>query len=160
MFHPFLSRKLNQALTNTTAEKLPQEFVDYATTVINGLHVALKKHTKPPFNRREHHVDGWGLTSTRIEERGAIAGIPATQLLGHRAIYLSTTPGLILRVLSAPHPRRFLEERVVQVRSTSIAHLLHEDPTLYYGLLNAAEDTVREFQLEYQPPEAPGLGAP
>jgi hypothetical protein len=80
---------------------------------------------------------------------GSILGV-----LGCRTIYLSVEPDIMYRVLTAPHPRLAFEDEVVQVRTTTVPDLLQEDPTLYYGMLNAVDETVKELGIDYnvQPP--------
>jgi hypothetical protein len=100
-------------------------------------------------------VTGWGLVTTPLERHGKVTGIPTVAYLGSRAVYLGTEPGVMYRVLTAPHPSKPFESRLIQIRGTSVPDLLAEDPTLYYGLFSAAENSIAEFSLNYELPSIP-----
>ena len=155
MIHPFLARRMNRMCVNEEAERLPATAVQHADVVVRGLYLALRAQTEPAF---QHPVRGWGLTSTSLEAYGDVMGTPAVILIGHRTIYLSAA-GDTVRVLTMPHPRKFDEERVIQVARTTVPALLQEDPTLYYGLLNAVDESIAQFNLDYQY-ETPSLPRP
>ncbi len=151
----FLARQMNQQLRRDDMEQLSVGAVDYASGVVGGLHRALLAQAEPTYRRPEQPIDGWGLTDTPLERRGALGGINIVALVGRRAVYLSTEPNIMYRVLTVPHRRIAFEEEVVQVRTTTVPDLLREDPTLYYGMLNAVGDTVKELGIDYDVPLLP-----
>ena len=149
MFHPFISRQMNKQFRNHDMQPLSADVIDYADSVIRGLHIALYNQVEPVYRRPEHPVDGWGLTATPLKKEVQFLGIPTVTILGHRSIYLSRFPYVIQRVLTAPNPYRAYEEKVIKVDRTSVPALLGEDPTLYYNLLDSVDDSIREFDLDY-----------
>jgi hypothetical protein len=151
---------MNRRFRRPDVDPLPPNMVAYADGVIRGLHAALHMQAEPVFRRPEQPVDGWGLTATPLIRQGEMMGTPVSTILGSRAIYLATKPTVMYRVLSVPYPREPFEEQVIQVRRTSVPALLVEDPTLYYGLLNSADDYVERFGLDYQIPQAPAPTEP
>lgn len=150
MLHPFLARRMNNQFSRRDLAPLSPDEIDYAQTAVQGLHVALSEQVKPVYRRPKHPVDGWGLTHTPLCDSGEILGIPIVNILGSRAIYLSMTPGKMQRVLTAPDAHTFGAERVIQIKNTSVPDLLEEDPSLYYGLLAAVDESIQVFGLEYQ----------
>lgn len=152
MEHPIVARRLNRQLAslNADTDQLPETALQYADRVVRGLHLALRNQAEPAYRRPKHPVDGWGLVNTSIETEGNTFGIPITEYLGSRTIYLAAKSNAILRVLTAPSARRFMESRVIQIRQTTIPVLLAETPALYPTLLDAVDESIQGFQLAYQ----------
>ena len=156
MLHPFAAHRLNKQLDLRVAEvaPLPESVVQYTDHAVRGLHAALRNQVWPVYRRPEHPVDGWGLLSTQCVREYKEGGVLITEFLGSRTIYLATQSDAVLRVLTTPHPRDMLEERVVQIRRITTPQLLQEDPTLHPSLIKVIHETVQEFDLDYHP-EAP-----
>ena len=155
MYRPIIARRLNKQFHRPDTLQLSNDLVEYADSVIRGLHTALIAQSEPVYRKPEHPINGWGLTDTPLTFENTLYGIPIVGILGRRAIYLSEKPHNIQRVLYVPHPRIVLAEQVVQVRQTTVPKLLAEDPTLYYALLNNADASITEFNLNYRIPELP-----
>lgn len=146
---PRLARNLNEQSRRADLDPLSADQVAYTQEAIGGLHRALHDQIDPVFHRPKHPVTGWGLTSTALENYDEAYGVPMVTLLGHRTIYLAQNIGDIKRVLTVPHPRRAMEERVIQISNTTIPELLTEDPSLYGALIASAIENVIEYDLDY-----------
>ena len=149
MLKPLLARRVDQQFRRPDLAPLPRSVIEYAEGVVHGLHAALRAQVEPVYRRPEHPIDGWGLTATTSLEHGEFMGIPTAARLGQRAVYLSVNRDVIRQVITAPHPRKPLEELVVQVRNTSVPDLLRKDPSLYGALLDGVKATIEILNLNY-----------
>lgn len=107
---------------------------------VNAVHIALI--AQPDTNR-----NGWQLIDTPFYESQQDR---AGEFFGSRAIYLSTNPGEILRVLSVPHDTYPAVPSVAAIQPITIPDLLTEDPSVGRSIIQATQQHIKMFNLRIQ----------